>query len=69
MSDINENPDDICPKCGGFYFWVNGCGAKVCDLCGDHKGLARCWCGWSLSGGDGRVELEEMGEVIDAEDY
>jgi hypothetical protein len=31
--------------------------------------MARCFCGWSLSGGDGRAELEEMGEVIEPEDY
>ena len=41
------------------------CGARVCDDCGDHKGLARCYCGWSRSGGDGRRELIEMGERIE----
>ena len=41
------------------------CGARVCDECGEHKDLARCYCGWSLSGFDGRAELEELGEVID----
>lgn len=43
------------------------CGAYVCWECGAHQGLARCYCGWSLSGGDGRRELIEMGEVIDDE--
>jgi hypothetical protein len=28
------------------YEWSNHCGAKVCNACGDHKGLARCYCGW-----------------------
>ena len=27
------------------YHWSRYCGAKVCD-CGDHEGLARCYCGW-----------------------
>jgi hypothetical protein len=44
------------------------CGAKVCADCGEHKGLARCYCGWSASGGDGYRELVEMGERIE-EDY
>jgi hypothetical protein len=39
------------------------CGAKVCQVCDDHLGLARCYCGWSRSGGDGLRELVEMGEV------
>ena len=33
------------------------CGANVCDDCEYHDGLARCYCGWSESGGDGRQEL------------
>ena len=49
--------------------WERYCGAFVCQDCDEHKGLARCYCGWSRSGGNGREELEEMGEVIEAEDY
>jgi len=51
------------------------CGCHVCHLCNQHahvtKGgdvtqtLARCYCGWASSGGDGRKELLEMGETID----
>ncbi len=53
-------------KCGGVYGQTSrGCGVRICDECGDHKGLARCFCGWSASGGDGRRELEDMGETID----
>lgn len=44
------------------------CGAYICVNCGDHKGLARCFCGWSLSGNDGYQELIEMGERIE-DDY
>jgi hypothetical protein len=31
--------------------------------------LDRCYCGWSVSGGNGREELEEMGEVIEPDAY
>tara|TARA_R100000501_G_C2523565_1_gene49698 strand:+ start:295 stop:483 length:189 start_codon:yes stop_codon:yes gene_type:complete len=50
------------------YEWDRGCGADVCYECNDHKDLARCFCGWSASGGNGRQELEEMGENMD-DDY
>jgi len=62
-----EVMSDPC-ACGGEYEWQGDCG-KVCYECENHKGLARCFCGWSLSGGDGRRELEEMGEVIEPDDY
>jgi hypothetical protein len=39
----------------------------VCSKCGNHVGLARCFCGWAADGGDGRRQLEEMGETIDPE--
>lgn len=55
-----------CP-CGGDFIWVNQCGAAVCDCCGAHHRLARCFCGWSKDGGNGRKQLEEMGETIDPE--
>jgi hypothetical protein len=29
-----------------------GCGVNVCIKCGDHKGLARCYCGWNLAPGE-----------------
>jgi hypothetical protein len=44
------------------------CGCDVCRDCDHHQGLARCFCGWSMYGGDGRAELIEMGENLD-EDY
>jgi hypothetical protein len=44
------------------------CGAVVCNYCGDHKGLVRCFCSWSKSGRNGRAELIEWGEQID-DDY
>lgn len=57
-----------CAKCQGESPWSDHCGAYVCWSCDHHDGLTRCYCGWSESGGDGRAELEEMGETIDPED-
>jgi hypothetical protein len=54
--------------CRGEVEFNRHCGAKVCSECDNHQGLARCFCGWSLSGRDGRVELEEYGETIDPEE-
>ena len=57
-----------CEACGkDAVIFATFCGCKVCDVCEKHQGLVRCYCGWSLSGRDGRRELEEMGEVIDDE--
>lgn len=55
------------------YTMSRYCGAMVCDeevapleACGDHRGLERCFCGWSrTSPGRGMQEMVEMGEVID----
>jgi hypothetical protein len=47
------------------YLFSRGCGADVCYDCGDHKGLARCFCGWAASGGNGYQELVDMGEQIE----
>lgn len=54
--------------CGGGAYMSRGCGVFICDSCGEHEGLARCYCGWSLSGRSGYQELIEMGENIE-EDY
>lgn len=57
-------------NCGGTYQFNRYCGAKVCDHCGDHKGLARCYCGFSKTRpGGGYSELQELGETIEPEDY
>lgn len=58
-----------CNRCGGVAVLDRRCGAFVCTECDNHLGLARCFCGWSQSGRNGREELIEMGEVIDPEDY
>lgn len=54
-------------SCGGDFVFSRYCGAYVCERCDNHKGLARCYCGWSQSGMDGRRELEEMGEQIEGD--
>ncbi len=54
--------------CDHEYEFSRYCGAQVCLSCDDHKGLARCYCGWSNTApGEGRQELEAMGEQIDPE--
>jgi hypothetical protein len=57
-----------CSNCGSDAELDPQCGAYVCTVCENHEGLARCFCGWSLSGDDGRQELIDMGEQID-EDF
>ncbi len=56
-------------QCGAEFEFNRHCGAHVCPSCSNHKGFDRCFCGWSTSGRNGRVELEEMGETIEPEDY
>lgn len=56
----------IC-SCGEEMERSTYCGAWVCPECGNHEGLVRCYCGWAADGGDGRRQLEEMGETIDPE--
>ena len=55
--------------CGSEAAFSNYCAAYVCGNCDTHVGLARCYCGWSESGGNGRQELIDMGETIEPEDY
>lgn len=45
----------------------NSCGAKICNVCGDHEGMDRCFCGWARDGGNGKQQLVEMGETIEEE--
>lgn len=56
-------------ECGGVADFNRHCAAYICSKCNNHLGLARCFCGWSLSGRSGIAELLEMGEVIEPEDY
>ena len=51
VANTRKNP---CNKidCKGEYDFNTYCGAQVCNTCGDHKGLARCFCGWGIRGDD-----------------
>jgi hypothetical protein len=50
---MNEEPCDYFKEHGEHdYRFSNFCGVKVCSECGDHKGLARCYCGWNLEAGE-----------------
>lgn len=41
------------------------CGAHICVHCGHHKGLARCYCGWTSRPGENVVgEFAANGEMI-----
>ena len=65
--------------CKHEFVFSQGCGANVCQGCGLHahlsfedgslpQELARCWCGWSDTGGNGRGELWELGEDLMGDD-
>lgn len=58
---LDVRPGGKC-RCGGTYWWSNYCGAWVCDNedCGDHRGLARCFCGWPA----GEKLEDDVGEYI-----
>ncbi len=56
-----------CDACGGEATTHPSCGAWVCHGCDNHLGLARCFCGWAASGGNGRAELEEYDEVMEGD--
>ena len=43
------------------YVWSDYCGAKVCTRCNDHKGLAKCYCGYGLAEGE-RLE-DDIGDA------
>ena len=62
-NELNEKP--VRKGCSHSYEWSNYCGSKVCLSCNDHKGLARCYCGWSKNAGNGYSQLVEMGETIE----
>ena len=52
--------DTVC-ECGeGKYSFNKYCGAFVCDKCGDHYGLARCFCGWNAHTVDPEAAYREQ---------
>lgn len=62
---LDEIPEIDCDNGEHDYEYNVSCGAHICWSCDDHKGLARCYCGWAADGGDGRQELVDMGENIE----
>jgi hypothetical protein len=46
------------------YEWQDYCGVKVCRVCGNHKGLAKCYCGWNLEPGERLEDDVEPEEEI-----
>jgi len=47
-------------ECDHDYKWNKKCGAEVCSKCNEHRGLAKCFCGWNLQDGE-RLE-DDIGE-------
>lgn len=45
---------EYCPDCESEREFTrsNTCGVFICDECGHHLGLARCFCGWNLQPGE-----------------
>ena len=68
----------LATECNHQWDFRDFCGADVCDLCEAHahvdresgeviQRLARCYCGWAESGGNGYQELLDEGENIEPE--
>ena len=64
---MNQPREKKCDACQGTMTMSTHCGCFVCESCDNHDGLARCFCGWAADGGNGRRQLEELGETIDPE--
>jgi hypothetical protein len=46
-------------SCRHQYEFSSYCGADVCVLCGDHKGLGSCFCGWNGARSDPEARYQE----------
>jgi len=67
VSSLTPADDGCIAKADGRYheyseYSDRACGVRICYGCGFHKGLARCYCGWAINGGNGRAELDDLGE-------
>lgn len=49
---MDRQHNEEAEECQHEYQLHRTCGVQVCVLCGDHKGLARCFCGWGLAPGE-----------------
>lgn len=56
-----EDEGTPCGKqgCNGHYHWSEFCGAYVCDVCEDHKGMSSCYCGWNKHLADPEAMYQE----------
>jgi hypothetical protein len=46
-------------ECKHEYYFNKYCGADVCSKCGEHKGLAHCFCGWKIGSADPEAKYRE----------
>ena len=55
------------PECYHLYPTLvdKKCGVLICVICTNHKGIDYCYCGWSITGIDGKKYLQDKGEDID----
>jgi predicted amidophosphoribosyltransferase len=46
--------EEVCPECNNTQNFTMSriCGVYICDECGHHLTLARCFCGWNLQPGE-----------------
>lgn len=49
---LDRQHSEEAEECKHEYQLHRTCGVQVCVLCGDHKGLAKCFCGWNLAPGE-----------------
>ena len=44
---MKKMTDNICTRCNkGIMQFRKFCGVDVCNKCGYHQGLGKCYCGW-----------------------
>ena len=55
------------PECSHVFPTIvdDKCGVLICVMCGFHKDIIYCYCGWSLTGLDGNAYLRDAGENVD----
>lgn len=62
-------------NCNHTFVFTPNCGSHVCVRCELHahvtpdseitQELARCWCGWSVDGRNGYMDLVELDPTLD----
>lgn len=60
LDELDKKFESLVKHCENHeYSFRNFCGVEVCQICGQHKGLAGCYCGWNSHVLD-PMELEEF---------